>query len=391
MSRQRRVVAAVAAVAAALMTAPAAAGAADPVAVANAAWPGSPCTGQLVITFDPAVGARGHGEEAVGIIAHPDRPWELRTCDLLVDPVSWAHADPEARCLVLVHGAGHLDGRDHAERGVMAATPERGSVPACMTLRARIIRDIAAMPGCAARVVLALAGSCSAVRGVLRRSRGAIPRPRARRSLRDQPREARPAPMVGATRAPERTPAGWGAVGVSGVAASSRVADAPVPGVPPRACTTAAAVRREALEPAMELIAIDAIEARYRAQQLRALERQGALAKRRVELLRRQAAFLDRSAARLAHAEQNGSYDSVRVVSESSAGREVAGFVVYCVDTLASDALVLEHDRCREYLHDVFALHGPAIFEQRIAYHVGAHRMLVVNTEWDQWRASEAA
>ncbi len=162
-------------------------------------------------------------------------------------------------------------------------------------------------------------------------------------------------------------------------------------GVPPRACTTAAAVRREALEPAMELIAIDAIEARYRAQQLRALERQGALAKRRVELLRRQAAFLDRSAARLAHAEQNGSYDSVRVVSESSAGREVAGFVVYCVDTLASDALVLEHDRCREYLHDVFALHGPAIFEQRIAYHVGAHRMLVVNTEWDQWRASEAA
>ncbi len=119
----------------------------EPLAVANAAWPTSPCAGRLIVTFDAAVGARGHAEEATGILAWTDRPWELRTCDLLVDPAGWVTADPESRCLILVHGAGHLDGRDHPEGGVMASPPVRGSVPACLTVRARIIRDIAARAG----------------------------------------------------------------------------------------------------------------------------------------------------------------------------------------------------------------------------------------------------
>jgi signal transduction histidine kinase len=142
----------------------------------------------------------------------------------------------------------------------------------------------------------------------------------------------------------------------------------------------------EALEPTLELLAIDDLEARYREQIVHATERLAKLAEQRRDLLRRSAAFLDVAASRLDHAESHGSYDAVRVVSESTAGRDIAALIRQCVDTLADSARALEHSRSREYLHDMFALHGAAVFEPRIAYHVGKQRESVLTCEWDAWR-----
>lgn len=141
----------------------------------------------------------------------------------------------------------------------------------------------------------------------------------------------------------------------------------------------------------MELVSIGRLQQGYLAQIAHATRRCDETRVRAAELLAGQIQFLDRSAERLAHAEQHGSYDRVRVVSESTAGRDVAALIRDCVDTLAQSTDGLETARCREYLHDVFALHGAEVFEAKIAYHVGKQRMLTVNGEWDAWRAQREA
>lgn len=169
---------------------------------------------------------------------------------------------------------------------------------------------------------------------------------------------------------------------------------------PPRACTTSAAVRAQALEPAMDVVAIQARErvlvARVRdAQQRinsaqatieRAVSELADLHQQRVEMARRMLGFLDGAHARLQYAEVHGSYDATPPV-DSEAGREIARRVREAVDVLAHDRRRDAVIRARADLHDVFATFGRDVFAPRVAYHVGAGRLLVVRGEFDRWSA----
>ncbi len=120
----------------------------DPLAVANAAWPDSPCAGKLRLLVDGAVGSHRLFAEATGIEMRSDGSWQLISCDITVDPRAWRTSSVEHKCLLLVHEAGHLSGLiDHTATGVMASLPTTGSWPACQSLRTRIINAIAARTG----------------------------------------------------------------------------------------------------------------------------------------------------------------------------------------------------------------------------------------------------
>lgn len=105
----------------------------DPLAVANNAWPGSPCTGKLQITLDVTLALRGRAGEAVGV-ARGD-------CEFSVDPVYWAKATPQERCQIAAHEAGHLAGLGHSLTGVMRPD-HSGFYAPCATLRDRIEHDL---------------------------------------------------------------------------------------------------------------------------------------------------------------------------------------------------------------------------------------------------------
>lgn len=101
--------------------------------IADAAWPGHPCTGQVQIVMDPGVGLRGNAAEATGAVTG--------SCVVSFSPAWWAAAPRQHRCQMVVHEVGHLAGHDHVEHGVMAAMPDP-YLPCARSLRERIVTTL---------------------------------------------------------------------------------------------------------------------------------------------------------------------------------------------------------------------------------------------------------
>lgn len=153
----------------------------------------------------------------------------------------------------------------------------------------------------------------------------------------------------------------------------------------PGACTTAAAIRREAVEPTMDELAGQRRERELLATIHAATKELAELSRQREERLRRVAGFVDRAAERLDHAERHGSYDEVRIVSEVPSARNVAQRINTAIDTLVADP----HNRAaRESLHAIFETFGADLFEQRFMYHIGQRRTLTLKGEFDRWQVA---
>ncbi len=152
--------------------------------------------------------------------------------------------------------------------------------------------------------------------------------------------------------------------------------------VPPAACTTAAAVRKRAVEPGMELLSLERREREL-------LSELGEISARREQLVRDIVGFTDTAAGRLAYAELTGSYEAVpAVVSEAPRMRSVAQIVNASIDVIADVSRRREHAAAREALHALFESFGADLFEQACLYHVGKARTLALRGEFARWERS---
>lgn len=148
----------------------------------------------------------------------------------------------------------------------------------------------------------------------------------------------------------------------------------------PAACTTAAAVRRRALEPTMNTIARNA-------------RIKGLLVELMVLLNESEADLhevcgqLDTAARRLDYAEQAGSYNAVEIVSEVPNARHIAARINTAIDTLTAPAHKQDQDAAHNDLDAIFETFGTDLFEQRFTYHVGQKRLLTLKGLFDRWLA----
>lgn len=107
----------------ALLLAPAAQATPDPIAVAQTAWSGSPCTNRIRVYWDHGITAYGFVGVASGIQVNPGGTWQRISCDVVLDPVYWGHNGYYERLAVILHEAGHLSGGPgHLTVGIM--TPD---------------------------------------------------------------------------------------------------------------------------------------------------------------------------------------------------------------------------------------------------------------------------
>jgi hypothetical protein len=155
----------------------------------------------------------------------------------------------------------------------------------------------------------------------------------------------------------------------------------------PAACTTAAAVRRNTVEPAMDGLVRAGRRLELIAQIQAATTELATLADEDRDDLRLIAGFTDQAARRLDVAERAGSYNAVDLVSEMPNARHVAQRVNAAIDTLAGSPTRPDRAAAQDDLHAIFETFGDALFEQRYAYHIGKKRLLTVRGELDRWTA----
>lgn len=145
-----------------------------------------------------------------------------------------------------------------------------------------------------------------------------------------------------------------------------------------RPCTTAREVREQALEPAMDIIALCDAACEPLAR-LRALAGDDAQAIAAVHALanigrairgcaQTMTPLLDAAHARLALVEQQGGYGDMvpEVDSENASGRVLARLVSMYIDTLDRATAPSELKSARHALNALFAEHGDALFERRV-------------------------
>lgn len=120
----------------------------DPLAVANKAWPGSPCAGKLRMTFDATLSLAGEAGNAIGVLVGDDGSYTTQSCDFAVDPAYWGKATPRERCQIAAHEAGHLAGLHHSLTGVMREDHSGWYAP-CASLRDRIEHALVQRTGAA--------------------------------------------------------------------------------------------------------------------------------------------------------------------------------------------------------------------------------------------------
>lgn len=151
----------------------------------------------------------------------------------------------------------------------------------------------------------------------------------------------------------------------------------------PPACTSAAAVRTHAVEPAMELLALADRELVL----LRELVR---IRAQRVTLARDIAGFTDTAAQRLDHAERVGVYPSPRLVSERPDWQGIADYCREQLRVLVEPACRREHPVARANIHSVFEAHGAAMFvSETFRRQLGFKRTVVLRGEFDRWQAAQ--
>jgi hypothetical protein len=149
-----------------------------------------------------------------------------------------------------------------------------------------------------------------------------------------------------------------------------------------RACVPAAAIRREAIEPTMDIIA-KADRARELIRELNDL-----VDDIRADA-RRSAGFLDAAHARLDEVERSGD-GLMSIASEVPNGRQIAAVINGAIDTITADPPPTPEAvaAARVQLHYLFEAFGRSIFEQRFLHHVAKRRSVVLRDEYDKWHTS---
>jgi hypothetical protein len=154
------------------------------------------------------------------------------------------------------------------------------------------------------------------------------------------------------------------------------------PAAIPPACTSAAAVRTHAVEPAMELLAISERELDLYRQLFK-------LRLRRDQLARDIAGFSDTAAERLDRAERAGAYPTPKLISERPDWQAIANYCRTQLRVLTEPARRREHPQAREALHSVFEAHGAALFEsETFRKQLTFKRTISLRGEFDRWQAS---
>jgi hypothetical protein len=154
-------------------------------------------------------------------------------------------------------------------------------------------------------------------------------------------------------------------------------------------CTTAAAVRREGIEPTM-----DAVARVHRARELLA-EFQATFAATTAALsaelqaleddARRTLGLLDEAHTYLDEAERSGD-GFLALASELPNGRQIAAVINDSVDALTTDRRADGQRAARRRLHWLFDTFGAELFQQRFMHHVGKRRGVVLRREYAAWQ-----
>ena len=155
-----------------------------------------------------------------------------------------------------------------------------------------------------------------------------------------------------------------------------------------RSCTTAAAIRVQALEPAMELVAISEREAVLLSRINAATHELAQLRELRDAHARAISGFVDLAHKRLQYAEEHGDFEQIPENSEAADSRSLAAKLIPLIDTLAQPKKRRVHEPARVALHELFAVHGEALMEQRVTARINQSRALALKGEYDAWKAS---
>lgn len=108
----------------------------DPLAVAQTAWRGSPCTGKISIIWTHSVVTNDHVAEAMGINIEPDGSWHrdpAHLCQIAIDPVYYHAAGYDEKLAIDLHEAGHLahGPAHHPGEGWIMSADHSGCKPLC--------------------------------------------------------------------------------------------------------------------------------------------------------------------------------------------------------------------------------------------------------------------
>ncbi len=151
----------------------------------------------------------------------------------------------------------------------------------------------------------------------------------------------------------------------------------------PAACTTSAAVRHNAVDPALEIFS-SAHEARRTIARIhRDLTALAGIVAHNEACARQLAGFLEPIENNLALAERTGvPLAEVRdITNRKDVGRRAA----LALDCLAQPARDGEHQAARAALHDIFATFGAEVFEGAIYERVGKRRLERLTAEHAAW------
>jgi hypothetical protein len=105
-----------------------------------------PCTpaNTAIKWAEPLPGEDWDGD-ATGMHVNDDDTWTLMACEITLNPVTWKTMTRGQRCTIMLHEFGHLYFARHTRSGLMAPTSDGQWVPACHTVRERVVHDLEAV------------------------------------------------------------------------------------------------------------------------------------------------------------------------------------------------------------------------------------------------------
>jgi hypothetical protein len=175
------------------------------------------------------------------------------------------------------------------------------------------------------------------------------------------------------------------------------IAFKPAPARTPSACTTAAAVRQHAVDPALNLVAIEDEERRLREEERPLIARLAVIAKRREALsearrdnARQIACFTATAAERLEHQERLDLWAPPRFVSELPNWQRIADRVKADLDRLADSSQPRKHGHSRDNLAALFESFPDIFAVEQFKRRVGVNRTLSLKAEHTAWKATQA-
>lgn len=113
----------------------------NPVAIAAAMFPSSPCNGQIVVEFDANLDPTRDAEAAINDLSR----YSL-DCVVRFRTAAYTAMTQHQRCATFVHEAGHLAGLEHGP-GIMGKHAPHEYFAPCATVRDRVRHYLASRPG----------------------------------------------------------------------------------------------------------------------------------------------------------------------------------------------------------------------------------------------------